>query len=105
MTKHVFPLSKEELEKTVHERAFDSSNIDWKVHCLQRLEERDVTTQEALRCLRRGLVVSDIEYSEEYGSWKFRLQEPYPNDIICLVAAVSVDLASRVVTAITVWEV
>lgn len=105
MSNPQLPLSKEELEAVVHERALDSKNIDFTFHCLIRLEERDVTTIEAIRCLRRGHIVGDVEYSEEHNTWKFRIQEPPPRDIVCLVAAVSLDPASREVTAITVWEV
>jgi len=105
MSKPQLPLSKEELEAIVHERSLDSKNVDFTFHCLIRLEEREVTTIEAIRCLRRGHIVSDVEWSEEHQSWKFRIQEAPPRDIVCLVAAVSLDPASRVVTAITVWEI
>lgn len=105
MSKIELPLSKEELEALVHERSHDTSNIIFTNHCLQRLEEREVTTIEAVRCLRRGRIASKVEYSEEHDTWKFRFQEDKPCDIVCLVVAVSLDPASREVTAITVWEI
>ena len=40
MSNPQLPLSKEELEAVVHERALDSKNIDFTFHCLIRLEER-----------------------------------------------------------------
>lgn len=105
MGKHALPMSKEDLEAIVHERAFDSKNVDFTVHCLERLEEREVTPIEALRCLRRGRIIGSIDYSEQHNTWKFRIQEDPPRDIVCLVAAVSLDPASREVIAITVWEI
>jgi len=105
MRSKALPVSREELETIVHARAMDSHNIDFTVHCLERLEEREITLIEALRCLRRGQIVGDIKHNQQLNTWKFRIQEPHPNDIVCLVAAVSLDPSSREVIAITVWEI
>lgn len=105
MSNKPLPLSKEELEAIVHARAIDTSNIDFTFHCLSRLEQRGVTTIEAIRCLRRGRITGQMEYDNQHNTWKFRIQEAPPRDIVCLVAAISLDTASRDVTAITVWEI
>lgn len=99
------PISRAELESIVHARSDDSRNVDFTDHCLERLEERDVTFIEALRCLRRGSIVGNIEYDPGFGTWKFRIQELPPRDVVCLVAAVVLAPTSREVTAITVWEI
>jgi len=98
-------MSYAELEGIIHKRAFDSSNVTFTDHCMQRLSEREITPIEAIRCLRRGAIVGKVEYDEPRDTWKFRIQEPPPKDIVCLVAAVSLDQASREVIAITVWEI
>ncbi len=99
------PITRKALEGIIHARAADSKNVDFTEHCLQRLEERGVTLREALRCVSRGSIVGSIEYDAKHKTWKFRIQEAPPRDIVCLVAAVSLDPASRDVIAITVWEI
>lgn len=105
MGKRALPMSREDLEEIVHKRAFDSENVAFTEHCLERLEDREITYIEALRCLRRGRIIGSIGYNEQHDTWKFRIQEDPPRDIVCLVAAVSLDPASREVIAITVWEI
>lgn len=105
MSNKQLQLSKEELEAVVHARAIESSNIDFTLHCLERLQQRGVTTIEAVRCLRRGRIIGGVEHNSTHNTWKFRIQEQAPRDIVCLVAAVSLDSASREVIAITVWEI
>lgn len=105
MSTKELPLSRTEFETLVYKRAHISDNIVFTDHCLERLEQREVTLIEAQRCLRRGCIVGSIEYSPELNTWKFRIQEQPPRDIICLVAAVSLDPTSRVIIAITVWEI
>ncbi len=94
-----------ELEEIIHARAADSKNVTFTDHCLERLEEREITLIEALRCVRRGSIVGKIEHDSRHNTWKFRIQEAPPRDIVCLVAAISLDPASRDVIAITVWEI
>lgn len=105
MSKQALPIPRGELERIIHARAGDSKNVDFTTHCLERLDERGVTLIEALRCLRRGQIVGGIDHDQRFDTWKFRIQELPPNDIVCLVAAVSLDPASRDVIAITVWEI
>jgi len=105
MSKRELPMSREDLESVVHRRAQQSENVTFTFHCLERLEQREVTPIEAIRCLRRGRIVGSIDYNEQHDTWKFRIQEEPPRDIVCLVAAVSLDPTSREVIAITVWEI
>jgi hypothetical protein len=106
MRNRALPLSRNELEAIVHRYAENSANVDFTDHCLQRLVEREVTMIEALRCLRRGTIIErSLEYDSRHDTWKFRIQELPPRDIVCLVAAVSLDPTNRTVIAITVWEI
>ncbi len=106
MSDQALPFTRDELEAIVHGRANDSKNIDFTTHCLQRLEEREVTMIEAIRCLRRGTIIEkSLKYDLRRDTWKFKIQELPPRDIVCLVAAVSLDPTSRNVIAITVWEI
>lgn len=98
-------MSRRELEDHVHDVAIESKNVVITDHCDLRMEERGITWTEALRCLRRGLILEDPTYNAEHNTWEFRMAEPPPRDIVCLVAAVCLDPIAREVIAITVYEV
>jgi hypothetical protein len=94
-----------QLEDLVHVLARDSSKVVLTDHFLQRLAERGVTVGEALRCLQRGAIIRGPTYSAEHKSFEFRMCEPPPRDIVCVVAAVKPVLDPGEVFAVTVWEV
>ena len=97
--------TKEQLEDLVHVLARSSERIIFTTHCLERLEERGVTTGEALRCLQRGQITSDPEYDSQRRTFKFLMSGPDPRDIVCLVAAVEPDPEPGKLFAITVWDI
>lgn len=95
----------QDLEQRVHQLAQDSGNVVITDHCDLRMEERGITWTEAIRCLRRGSIVGQPQYNPKFNTWEFKMREAPPRDIVCLVAAVCLDPASREVIAITVYEV
>lgn len=97
--------STQELEDLVHVLSRDSSRVIFTEHFLERLAQRGVTVGEALRCLQRGAIVKGPTYSAEHKSFEFRMCEPAPRDIVCVVVAVKPVLDPGEMIAITVWEV
>lgn len=98
-------MSIKEIEAYVHEVAQDSNKVIITDHCDLRMEEREITWTEALRCLRRGSILEQPVYNPEHGTWEFRMAEAPPRDIVCLVAAVKLEPLGDEVIAITVYEV
>lgn len=97
--------SPQQLEDLIHVLARDSSRVVMTDHFLERLAERGVTVGEALRCLQRGAIIKGPTYSAQHESFEFRMCEPAPRDIVCVVAAVKPVLDPGEMIAITVWEV
>lgn len=104
--KSVQPLwTKQQLEDLVHVLARDSSKVVFRTHCLERMAQRGISTIEVLRCLRRGEIVRGPTYSQKHKSFEFRMSEPAPRDVVCIVVAVNPDPDPGKLFAITVWEV
>lgn len=97
--------TKQQLEAFVHALARDSARVIFTGHCLQRMEQREISTAEVMNCLRRGSIVRKPLYSEEHQSFEFRMSEPAPRDSVCVVAAVKPVAAPGELFAITVWEI
>ena len=97
--------SPQQLEDLIHVLARDSSRVVMTEHFLERLAERGVTVGEALRCLQRGTIIRGPTYSAQHKSFEFRMCEPAPRDVVCVVAAVKPILDPGEMIAITVWEV
>lgn len=97
--------TKQQLEELVHVLAKDSSRVIFTEHCLQRMGQRGVSTIEVLRCLQRGSIVRGPSYSAEHKSFEFRMNEPAPRNVVCIVAAVEPVVAPGQLFAITVWEI
>lgn len=97
--------SRQQLEDLVHVLAKDSSKIFFTNHCMQRLALRGVTMGEALRCLQRGSIVRGPSYSQAHNSFEFRMCEPPPRDVVCMVVSVQPVVKPGQLFAITVWEV
>lgn len=53
--------------------ARDSNNVGWSEHALDRMEEREITTLDALRVLRTGDIVGEIEAGRGSGEWKCKV--------------------------------
>jgi len=97
--------TKQQLEDLVHVLARDSAKVVFTEHCLERMAQRGVSTIEVLRCLQRGQVIRGPEYSKDHKNFEFRMSEPYPRDVVCVVVAVKPDPAPNQLFTITVWEV
>lgn len=95
----------QQLEDLVHVLARDSAKVVFTEHCLERMRQRGVSTIEVLRCLQRGSIIRGPNYSKDHKSFEFRMSEPPPRDIICVVVAVKPTPAPNMLFTITVWEV
>lgn len=62
-----------QLEAKVREAAKDSGKVSWSNHALDRMEERDISTLDALRVLRLGGIRGDIEPGRAAGEWKCKM--------------------------------
>lgn len=57
----------------IRKSAADSGNVAFAEHALDRMEERDITTMDALRVLRVGEIVGEIESGKNVGEWKCKI--------------------------------
>lgn len=55
--------------------AMDSSCVTFKEHALERMDERGITTVDAIRVLLKGDIVGDIEAGANPGEWKCKVVE------------------------------
>jgi hypothetical protein len=62
-----------QLQAQVRKTAVDSSNVAFSDHALDRMEERDITTLDALRTLQTGDIVGAIEPGKSTGEWKCKM--------------------------------
>lgn len=53
--------------------AEDSANVKFGMHALERMEERGITTLDALRVLRQGDLKGGIEAGTHVGEWKCKI--------------------------------
>jgi len=53
--------------------AADSKNVKFALHALDRMDERGITTLDALRVLRQGDIVGDIVSGNKAGEWKCKI--------------------------------
>lgn len=97
--------SRQQLEDLVHILARDSERVVFTDHFLLRLGQRGVTANEALRCLQRGVIIAGPDWSPKHKTYEFKISEPWPRDIVCVVAAVKPVVSPGEVVAVTVWEV
>lgn len=57
----------------IRQSARDSNNVAFSDHALDRMEERDITILDALRVLRMGDIVGEIEMGRGAGEWKCKV--------------------------------
>lgn len=62
-----------QLLATIQKAAADSRNVSFGSHALSRMEERGITTLDALRVLRSGEIEGDIEAGMNIGEWKCKV--------------------------------
>ncbi|MBM3570192.1 MAG: DUF4258 domain-containing protein [Alphaproteobacteria bacterium] len=56
-----FRLTARVAEQRIRTLAADSANIDWSIHAFERMDERGITVQDALRALRQGMLSGQPE--------------------------------------------
>jgi len=61
------------LQAQIRKAAEDSRNVSWSIHAEERMEEREITLLDALRVLRTGDIVGDIEPGKSVGEWKCKV--------------------------------
>ncbi|MBX8532486.1 DUF4258 domain-containing protein [Pseudomonas cichorii] len=97
--------AKQQLEDLVHALAQESSRVVFTNHCLERMVERGISTIEVIRCLRRGVIVRGPTYSHAHMNIEFRMSEPPPRDVVCVVVAIKPEPEPSQLFTITVWEI
>ncbi len=63
-------------EAELHRRAINSANIIWTDHARERMEERGITSQDALRVLRKGTVADKPTSGKQDGEWVCKIVKP-----------------------------
>ncbi len=62
-----------QLRDQIRKLATDSKNVFFGDHALDRMEEREITTLDALRVLRTGEISGDIAPGKNVGEWKCKI--------------------------------
>lgn len=62
-----------QLEAMVHKAAMDSANVKFGTHALERMDERGITTLDALRVLKSGHLSGRVDSGSHAGEWKCKL--------------------------------
>ncbi len=62
-----------QLLATIRGTAKDSRHVYFGNHALSRMEERGITTLDALRVLRSGEIEGEIEAGQNFGEWKCKV--------------------------------
>ena len=60
----------------IRKAASDSRNVSFGSHALDRMEERGITTLDALRVLKSGDISGDVEAGKNQGEWKCKVVAP-----------------------------
>jgi len=94
-------LSRTEAEKLVRGVLEDSSNIVWRNHVYQRMQERYVTDMQVLQVLKSGTCVNEPEWTNER-NWKVTLEADTAGDLIRVGAVLDVDRMGFLIIVITV---
>lgn len=71
-----FKPRRRDLEARIRELAKDSDKIIWGDHSLERSDERDISTRDALTVLRSGYLDDEIDPGENPGEWKGKMTRP-----------------------------
>ena len=95
----------QQLEELVHALAKDSAKVVITMHCQERMVQRGISAIEVIRCLRRGSILRPPIYNKVKRSYEFRMSEPAPRDVICVIAAINPIPEPDKLFAVTVWEV
>lgn len=63
----------QQLLAQIRQAAADSRNVGFSNHALDRMEERDITTLDALRVLQSGEISGEITAGRSLGEWKCKV--------------------------------
>ena len=81
----------------VRRRAEHSRNIAWTEHALERMDEREITSRQALRTIREGDIATRIVPDGE-DEWKVTLKKRDTGRTVHVVVALSGDEDLTVIT-------
>lgn len=65
----------QQLLATIRSLARTTEKINWSLHALERMDERSISTEDALRVLRIGDLCGDITAGKSVGEWKCKIVE------------------------------
>jgi hypothetical protein len=68
-----FKPRRRQLQEQIQKTAADSKKVAFSLHAQDRMEERGITTLDALRVLRTGDIKGEIEPGKNVGEWKCKL--------------------------------
>ncbi|MCY3838788.1 MAG: DUF4258 domain-containing protein [Gammaproteobacteria bacterium] len=71
----------------VRELAQDTFNIYWTSHAQERMDERDIVDAQALRVVREGNLLGELEL--DGGDWKMTLSKHCSGRLVHVVVALS----------------
>ena len=91
------PPSPREALAQVRRRAEHSRNIAWTEHALDRMDEREITSRQALRTIREGDIADRLVPDGE-DEWKVTLKKRDAGRAVHVVVALSGDEDLSVVT-------
>ena len=93
------PPPRQEALAQVRRRAEHSGNIAWTQHALDRMDEREITSRQALRTMREGGITDRIVPDGEDG-WKVTLKKRDTGRTVHVVVSLS---GNEDLTVITVY--
>jgi hypothetical protein len=99
--KHIMPPNVAERE--IHRRALDSANIIWTNHARERMEERGITSHDAILVLRYGSVTDRPTSGKKDGDWVCKIVKRTIGirDVGVITAVVSGD---KLIVITVEWE-
>jgi len=93
----------QKLLASIRKLAASSDNVSFGKHALDRMDERGITTLDALRVLRTGEIEGRIEAGQGLGEWKCKVVERRPRARAMGVATV-VKQENRIFVKTVEWE-
>ncbi len=88
-------------EPTVHGRAVDTENVIFTDHARERLNQRSITLDEAIRVLRHGRCADEPDRGHDPGEWRGNISSTLGGRGLCVAVAAP---AEKKLVVITAWE-
>lgn len=84
-------MTKEDAEKIIRSVSRGVLNISYGAHFWQRVEERvpGFSRLDAMNVLRRGQIISDPQWSEEFRNYRVKVRGPTDHGKITIVVAIA----------------